>query len=50
MQKNRMPKIKIPPQDIKAFGIETLKIDPYWNDLYGITGIELEEEEEEDCQ
>lgn len=36
-------KIKIPPQDIKSFGMDTLKINPFWNDLYGIN----EEEEEE---
>lgn len=45
MTKIVMPKIKIPPQDLKAFGMEALTVDPYWNDLYG---IELEEEEEED--
>lgn len=49
MRTTKVPKIKIPPQDLKAFGIETLKVDPYWNDLYGITTVELEEEEEEDC-
>ena len=47
MRTTKVPKIKIPPQDLKAFGIETLKVDPYWNDLYGITTVELEEEEEE---
>lgn len=49
MRTMKVPKIKIPPQDLKAFSIETLKVDPYWNDLYGITTVELEEEEEEDC-
>ena len=42
--KKKMPKIKIPEQDIKAFGMDSLKINPFWNDLYG---IEEEEEEEE---
>ena len=38
-----MPKVKIPPQDLRSFGMDKLKINPFWNDLYGI-----EEEEEED--
>lgn len=41
--KKKSLKIKIPPQDLKAFGMDKLKVDPFWNDLYGI-----EEEEEED--
>lgn len=48
----KLPKIKIPSQDLAAFGMETLVVDPYWHDLYGIVsitnGIELEEEEEEE--
>lgn len=47
MQKVKMPKIKIPEQDIRAFGMDSLKINPFWNDLYGINSIEEEEEEEE---
>lgn len=47
MQKTKMPKIKIPPQDFTSFAKESLKVDPYWYDLYGIENIELEEEEEE---
>ena len=34
--KAKMPKIKIPPQDLKAFLSESLEIDPFWYDLYGI--------------
>lgn len=32
----KVPKIKIPPQDLKSFLIESLEIDPFWYDLYGI--------------
>lgn len=32
----KMPKIKIPPQDLKSFLMESLEIDPFWYDLYGI--------------
>lgn len=39
----KIPKIKIPSQDLNAFGMNSLKVDPFWYDLYGI-----EEEEEED--
>jgi hypothetical protein len=38
-----MPKIKIPPQDLKSFLIDSLEVDPFWYDLYGI-----EEEEDDD--
>lgn len=31
-----MPKIKIPPQDLQSFLLESLEIDPFWYDLYGI--------------
>jgi hypothetical protein len=34
MKKN--DKIKIPPQDLKSFLYESLEIDPFWYDLYGI--------------
>jgi hypothetical protein len=43
--KKKSLKIKIPPQDLKSFGMETLVVNPFWHDLYG---IEEEEEEEED--
>lgn len=42
--KKKSLKIKIPAHDIKSFGMDKLKVDPFWNDLYG---IEEEEEEEE---
>ena len=44
MKQSKMPKIKIPPQDLASFGIDTLVVDPFWYDVYG---IEVEEEEEE---
>lgn len=34
--KAKMPKIKIPAQDLEAFTTESLVIDPFWYDLYGI--------------
>lgn len=39
----KMPKIKIPPQDLKSFLIDSLEVDPFWYDLYGI-----EEEDNDD--
>lgn len=33
---SKIPKIKIPPQDLKSFLMESLEIDPFWYDLYGI--------------
>jgi hypothetical protein len=36
----KVPKIKIPPQDLKSFLSETMEIDPFWYDLYGIDNIE----------
>lgn len=42
----KMPKIKIPSQDLISFQMENLQVDPFWYDLYG---YEIEEEEEEDC-
>lgn len=33
---SKIPKIKIPPQDLKSFLIDSLEIDPFWYDLYGI--------------
>lgn len=33
---SKVPKIKIPPQDLKSFLMESLEIDPFWYDLYGI--------------
>jgi hypothetical protein len=32
----KLPKIKIPPQDLKSFLIDSLEVDPFWYDLYGI--------------
>lgn len=42
--KKKCIKVKIPPQDLKAFGMSSLNVNPFWYDLYGIE----EEEEEED--
>lgn len=36
MEKIQLPKIKIPPQDLKSFLIDSLEVDPFWYDLYGI--------------
>ena len=36
MERPQVPKIKIPPQDLKSFLLESLEIDPFWYDLYGI--------------
>ena len=33
---SKIPKIKIQPQDLKSFLIDSLEIDPFWYDLYGI--------------
>lgn len=33
---SKIPKIKIPLQDLKSFLIDSLEIDPFWYDLYGI--------------
>ena len=44
MKQSKIPKIKIPQQDLSSFGMDKLIIDPFWYDLYG---IEIEEEEEE---
>jgi hypothetical protein len=33
---SKIPKIKIPPQDLKSFLMDSLEIDPFWYDLYGI--------------
>jgi hypothetical protein len=41
-----MPKIKIPPQDLKSFLIDSLEVDPFWYDLYGI--VEDNEDNEND--
>ena len=32
--KSKVPKVKIPKVDLKSFLVESLEIDPYWNDLY----------------
>ena len=34
---SKIPKIKIPPQDLQSFLMEHLVIDPFWYDLYGIS-------------
>lgn len=34
--KAKLPKIKIPQQDLNSFSMESLVIDPFWYDLYGI--------------
>lgn len=44
MEKIVLPKIKIPPQDLKSFLLESLKVDPFWYDLYGI-----DPKKDEDC-
>ena len=36
MDKIVLPKIKIPTQDLKSFLLESLEVDPFWYDLYGI--------------
>lgn len=36
MEKVKMPKIKIPPQDLQSFLLESLEVDPFWYDLYKI--------------
>jgi hypothetical protein len=38
--KPKLPKIKIPPQDLKSFLIDSLEVDPFWYDLYGIETVE----------
>lgn len=32
--KPKVPKVKVPKVDLKSFLVESLEIDPYWNDLY----------------
>ena len=32
--KPKIPKVKIPSVDLKSFLIESLEVDPYWDDLY----------------
>ena len=44
----KMPKIKIPPQDLKSFLIDSLEVDPFWYDLYGIAGVANIEDDEDD--
>lgn len=34
--KPKVPKVKIPEVDLKTFLIESLKVDPYWDDLYNL--------------
>lgn len=47
MEKVKIPKIKIPEQDLKSFLKESLKIDPFWYDLYGIENEEVKEKSED---
>jgi hypothetical protein len=42
----KLPKIKIPPQDLKSFLIDSLEVDPFWYDLYGIETEEVDEDEQ----
>ena len=35
-QETQIPKLKIPEQDLKHFLMDSLVIDPFWYDLYGI--------------
>ena len=44
----KMPKIKIPPQDLKSFLIDSLEVDPFWYDLYGIASVANIEEADDD--
>lgn len=46
MEKIQLPKIKIPPQDLKSFLLESLVVDPFWHDLYG---IETPKDDDEEC-
>lgn len=32
--KPKVPKVKIPAVDLQSFLVESLKVDPYWYDLY----------------
>ena len=43
----KLPKIKIPPQDLKSFLIDSLEVDPFWYDLYGIEETKDVDEEEQ---
>jgi hypothetical protein len=45
--KAKMPKIKIPEQDLKSFIKESLKVDPFWYDLYGIENEKVKEKSKE---
>ena len=36
MSNAKLPKIKIPVQDLKSFLYDSLEIDPFWYDLYCI--------------
>lgn len=47
MDKIVLPKIKIPTQDLKSFLLESLEVDPFWYDLYGIDTQEEKEKFEE---
>lgn len=40
----KLPKIKIPPQDLKSFLMDSLEVDPFWYDLYGIEENEVDKQ------
>ena len=40
----KLPKIKIPPQDLKSFLMDSLEVDPFWYDLYGIEENETDKQ------
>ena len=47
MEKIILPKIKIPTQDLKSFLLESLEVDPFWYDIYGIEPQKEKEKFEE---
>jgi hypothetical protein len=47
MEKIILPKIKIPKQDLKSFLLESLEIDPFWYDVYGIEPQEVKEKDKQ---
>lgn len=32
----KLPKIKITSEELEYFPTDSLEVDPFWNDLYGI--------------
>lgn len=47
MERTKTLKIKIPLQDMESFNFDSLIVDPFWYDVYGIKRMEIEEEEDE---